>query len=43
MDEDNTFALFTPGANLEMHITNPVLMGLIKPGQKFYLDFTLAE
>ena len=42
-DEDNTFAMFTPGATLEMHVTNPALVGKIKPGQKFYVDFTLAE
>lgn len=42
-DEDNTFALFTPGATLEMHVSNPALHGKIKPGQKFYLDFSLAE
>lgn len=42
-DEDNTFALFTPGATLEMQITNPALHGKFKPGQKFYLDFIPAE
>jgi hypothetical protein len=42
-DEDNTFAKFTPGATLEMHISNEALHGKFKPGQKFYLDFTEAE
>jgi len=42
-DEDNTFALFTPSAELKMSINNPALHGKIKPGQKFYVDFTLAE
>ena len=42
-DEDNTFAKFTPGAILEMHISNEALHGQFKPGQKFYLDFTEAE
>lgn len=42
-DEDNTFAKFTPTAELKMSITNPALLGKIKPGQKFYVDFTLAE
>lgn len=41
--EDNTFAKATPSASLEMQIDNPLLKGTIKPGQKFYLDFTLAE
>lgn len=42
-DADNSFALFTPGATLEMQVSNPALHGKFKPGQKFYLDFTLAE
>lgn len=42
-DEDNTFAKFTPTAELKMSINNPALLGKIKPGQKFYVDFTLAE
>jgi hypothetical protein len=42
-DEDNTFAKFTPGANLEMTISNPTLHGQFSPGQKFYVDFTAAE
>jgi hypothetical protein len=41
-DEDNTFARFTPGATLEMHVSNPDLHGKFKPGQKFYVDFTAA-
>lgn len=42
-DEDNTFAHFTPTAELKMTINNPALLGKIKAGQKFYVDFTLAE
>jgi hypothetical protein len=41
-DEDNSFAKWTPSATLEMYISNPALLGKIKPGQKFYLDFTEA-
>lgn len=41
--EDNTFARYTPSAELKMTITNEDLFGKIKPGQKFYLDFTPAE
>lgn len=41
--EDNTFARATPNASLEMQIDNPELKGKFKPGQKYYLDFTLAE
>ncbi len=38
--EDNTYASATPSANLEMQVTNKALQGLLKPGQKFYVDFT---
>lgn len=38
-DEDNTYAKFTPTASLTMTINNPALLGKIKPGQKFYVDF----
>ena len=42
-DEDNTYAKFTPTADLAMTITNPDLQGKFKPGQVFYVDFTPAE
>lgn len=42
-DEDNSFAKFTPTAELKMNITNPALHGKFKPGQKFYVDFSPAE
>lgn len=41
-DEDNTFAMFTPSAALEMNINNPALLGKFKAGQVFYVDFTEA-
>lgn len=41
-DEDNTFARFSPSANLEIAITNPDLLGKFKPGEKYYVDFTPA-
>ncbi len=41
--EDNTFARFSPSGELGLTITNPALRGKFAPGQKFYLDFTLAE
>lgn len=40
--EDNTFAKATPSASLEIQIDNPAARGLMKPGQKFYVDFTPA-
>jgi hypothetical protein len=32
-----------PRAKLTLTIANPALLGVIEPGQKFYLDFTPAE
>ena len=43
LDEDNTYAKFSPSGSLELSIANPALLGVIQPGQKFYLDFTPAE
>ena len=40
--EDNTFARWTPTAELRMTITNPDLHNKFKPGQTFYVDFTEA-
>lgn len=42
-DEDNTYAKFSPSGDLTLTIANPVLVGKIEPGQKFYLDFTPAK
>lgn len=42
-DENNSFARWTPSANLEMTITNPDLLGKITEGQEFYLDFTPVQ
>jgi hypothetical protein len=41
-DEDNTFAKFSPSADLKLTVANPALLGRFKPGQKYYLDFTEA-
>ena len=41
--DDNTFARYTPCGHLSLSINNPDLHGKFKAGQKFYLDFTLAE
>jgi hypothetical protein len=42
-DEDNTFAKWTPSAELKMNVNNPSLFGQFKPGDKFYVDFTAAN
>lgn len=41
--EDNTYAKATPSGVLEIQIDNPAVRGQVKPGQRFYLDFTPAE
>jgi hypothetical protein len=41
-DEDNTFAMYTPSADLTMTINNPALVGQFNVGDKFYVDFTPA-
>lgn len=41
-DEDNTFAKFSPGANLVINIANPALWGKFKVGEKYYVDFSPA-
>lgn len=43
LDDDNTFAKFSPSASLEIHVANPALFGQFKPGEKFYVDFTAAD
>jgi hypothetical protein len=42
-DEDNTYAKFSPGANLSINVANPGLFGQFKVGEKYYLDFISAD
>lgn len=42
LDEDNTFAKFSPGAQLNINIANPALWGKFAVGDRFYVDFTPA-
>ena len=41
-DENNTFAKWTPTADLTMNVNNPALFGKINEGEEYYLDFTKA-
>ncbi len=41
-DEDNTYAKFSPGAQLQINIANPALWGRFVVGEKYYVDFTRA-
>lgn len=43
LDENNTYAKFTPMADLDMIIQNPALVNKIQEGQVFYVDFSEVE
>jgi len=43
LDENNTYAKYTPSADLSMYVHNPDLLGKIEKGQEYYLDFTLVK
>ncbi len=43
LDEDNTFAKFSPAGELKLTVANPALFGKFNPGEKYYLDFTKVE
>lgn len=42
-DENNTYAKFSPVADLKIHVRNEKLFRAFKPGQEFYVDFTPAQ
>lgn len=39
-DENNTYAKFSPSADLNINVQNPALKGKIAQGDTFYVDFT---
>lgn len=41
-DENNSYAKFSPSANLQLSIANPVLIGKFEAGEEYYVDFTKA-
>lgn len=41
-DENNTFARFTPAAELKMSVVNPALFGQFEEGDEFYVNFVRA-
>jgi hypothetical protein len=43
LDEDNTFAKYSPGASLVINVANSELFGKFAVGDKFYVDFTSAD
>lgn len=40
LDEDNTYAKFSPSAECKIMICNPALFGQFNPGEKYYVTFT---
>lgn len=42
-DEDNSYARFSPSADLSINVQNPNLKGKIVAGDTFYVDFTRVE
>lgn len=41
--EERRFHESTPSGKLEFYVTNPAVGEYLKPGRKFYLDFTPAD
>jgi hypothetical protein len=42
-DENNSYARWSPSADLSINVQNPALKGKIKSGDSFYVDFTPAD
>lgn len=42
-DEDNQFSQATPSGSIEMMVTKVGAQDFIKPGKKYYVDFTECE
>jgi hypothetical protein len=40
LDEDNTYAKFSPSADFRLLIANPALFGEFKPEQRRYVDIS---
>lgn len=38
--EDNSYASATPSGDIRLQVTNKALHGKLKPGKKYYVDFT---
>lgn len=42
LDENNSFARFSPSVDFKISIANPALIGTFEVGQTFYCDFIPA-
>lgn len=43
LDEDNTYARYSPAGSLSLTVANPALIGKFNPGETYYLDFTPVD
>ena len=43
LDEDNTYAKWSPSASFSIQVANPALFGQFKVGESYYVDFTKAD
>lgn len=43
LDEDNTYAKWSPSAHFSIFVANPALFGQLKVGESYYVDFTKAD
>lgn len=43
LDENNTFAKWSPQASMNITVANPALFGQFRVDEEYYVDFTLAE
>lgn len=43
LDEDNTFAKYSPSGQFTLTVANPALLGKFQVGETYYVDFTKAE
>ena len=42
LDENNTYAKYSPQADFHITVNNPALLGKFAPGDRFYVDFVAA-
>lgn len=38
-EENKSFSMYTPSGSIEMHITNPAVIGFFKAGEEYYVEF----
>lgn len=42
-EENKSFSLYTPSGKIEMHITNPSVMGFFEPSAEYFVEFRKAK